>query len=376
MARLDPRVPSLAAAQLSMLLGTSDRHPTLDGVEIRSEGTPVFDLDGDVLFERVPLDRRSYVDLAVAPELGAPLVAFTEGAAWDPEALVSAATAALRKRVRRASFDEARLVAYSYPKLAVQFRKDGAEIALVECYTNTLVPEASEDPNFARIPFRAELDRQVARRKAKRFADTLEQASRELQRIDRFSPVVRADKAWVESFLTSTTTRDLRYSTRNTDHETCFELRGQETNVWCVGASVQMVLDFYRYGYTQTRLAAELGLGTKANPNGLPYSRDADVVVVLENLSSKALVAAMNTSPTFAQYKSEISANRPLISFIPGHSRAVAGYKETVSVIPTLNYQGLLVFDPWPPNAGVITRWENFGATTYRRTFTARVSLA
>jgi predicted RNase H-like HicB family nuclease len=48
--------------------------------------------------------------------------------------------------------------------------------------------------------------------------------------------------------------RELHYSTRDVTHFPCYELRGQETNVWCVGASVQMILDFYRYEYTQTRL--------------------------------------------------------------------------------------------------------------------------
>jgi hypothetical protein len=38
-------------------------------------------------------------------------------------------------------------------------------------------------------------------------------------------------------------------------------------------------------------------------------------------------------------------------------------------------YRGLLVYDPWPPNSGVIPRWENFDAQTYRRTFTARLTL-
>jgi GTP cyclohydrolase II len=32
--------------------------------------------------------------------------------------------------------------------------------------------------------------------------------------------------------------------------------------------------------------------------------------------------------------------------------------------------RGLLVYDPWPPNVGVITRWENFDTTTYRFAFT------
>jgi hypothetical protein len=171
--------------------------------------------------------------------------------------------------------------------------------------------------------------------------------------------------------------RVLRYSTRNADHDVCFELRGQETNVWCVAASVQMLLDFYRYDYTQVRLARELGLGTLSNPSGLPYSQDALVVTVLEAMTGNALDATMNTSPSWTEFRSEIRANRPLISFIPGHSRTVAGYTRSGLVLAGLSpFRGLLVYDPWPPNAGVITKWENFDTQTYRRTFTARVTLA
>jgi hypothetical protein len=171
-------------------------------------------------------------------------------------------------------------------------------------------------------------------------------------------------------------TRALHYSTRATDHETCFELRDQQTSVWCVAASVQMVLDFYRYEYAQTRIAKELGLGTLANPNGLPYSRDADVVTVLEQLTGKALSAAMDTTPTFGEVRTEIRANRPVISFIPGHSRVVAGYSRFDLGLVGLSLRGFLVYDPWPPGTGAIVRWEDANTTTYRRAFTAHITLA
>ena len=150
-------------------------------------------------------------------------------------------------------------------------------------------------------------------------------------------------------------TRELHYSTRNADHFTCYQVRGQETNVWCVAASVQMVLDFYRYEYTQVRLADELGLGTLANPSGLPYARDGDVVTVLEAMTSNALDASMTTSPNWSEFRTEIRANRPLISFVPGHSRTIAGYTRVgISGFGLLPFRGLLVYDPWPPNAGCV----------------------
>ena len=94
----------------------------------------------------------------------------------------------------------------------------------------------------------------------------------------------------------------------------------------------------------------------------------------LENLTSDALDAGMNWTPSWTEFRDEINANRPLISFIPGHSRTVAGFTRSgVSVLSP--FRGLLVYDPWPPNAGVITRWENFDSQTYRVTFNARLTL-
>lgn len=84
----------------------------------------------------------------------------------------------------------------------------------------------------------------------------------------------------------------------------------------------------------------------------------------------------MYTTNPFSRFVSEINANRPLVAFVPGHSRTVVGYSETGWLLLTATDRGLTVFDPWPPNAGVVTRWENFDATTYRRTFTAQVTLA
>jgi hypothetical protein len=90
-----------------------------------------------------------------------------------------------------------------------------------------------------------------------------------------------------------------------------------------------MVLEFYCYHYTQSRIAQQLGLGTLGNPSGLPYARDNDVAVALNAMSSGALTANMLTTPAFSPYTSELRANRPMVSFIPGHSRSVTGYTQS-----------------------------------------------
>jgi hypothetical protein len=170
--------------------------------------------------------------------------------------------------------------------------------------------------------------------------------------------------------------RELHYSTDDATHHPCSELIGQATNVWCVGASVQMVLRFWRYEYTQDRIAQALGLGTRTSPNGLPYSRVGDVVTQLEALTSNALDATMVTNPGFDLFRDEIRGNRPLISFIPGHSRTVAGYHSCLLHLPgQLPFKGLLVYDPWPPNVGTIHRYENFNTNTYQYAYHAHLTL-
>jgi hypothetical protein len=387
--QLDPkRLARIATLQLGVLSASGVLAEGIAGGRLVAPGTPVYDINGELLFHRTPItaargkEVRGYVDIAANPALGGPVIAVSTGVQWDADALLEQAQRALRRKHKGSRHDEARFVAYSFPKVAVQFLARGAEVAMIELFTWTPVPERRErydnEPpgNFERWSY---LDEQPARQRRRNVAD-FEEKIPELERIiTEFKLPLRRieiDRAIFDRWVLFTDSRELHYSKRNGDH-LCYELRGQETNVWCVGASVQMILDFYRYQYTQTRLAVDLGLGTPSNPNGLPYTRDGDVVVVLENLSSKALSSVMNASPSFGEFRTEIRANRPLVSFVPGHSRTVAGYTRTTSVLlPALGYRGLLVYDPWPPNAGVITRWENFDTTTYRRTFTARVTLA
>lgn len=80
----------------------------------------------------------------------------------------------------------------------------------------------------------------------------------------------------------------------------------------------------------------------------------------------------MHTSPGWNIFRNEIRANRPLISFVPGHSRTVAGYTSSlITLVNQIPFRSLLVYDPWPPNAGVITRWENFATQTYQYAYSS-----
>jgi hypothetical protein len=383
----DDRNAQLAAwIELSHLRALNALPESFEKARIAADaGTAIYDLNGEVLFRRVPIERPrqplGFADIAVHPALGEALLGTAIGAAWDADALREAGRKAARRLgMKETERAELRFVAYSFPKIALQFLVGGKEVAMLELFSWVPVPPSKRGPNveppgdFERWSFLDEMPDDRLARRTVRFEERLRRWR------EYFTPLPRLEIIDSRLLLERLrplrpllwASRELHYSTRNSDHVPCYEVRGQETSVWCVAASVQMVLDFYRYEYTQVRLASELGLGTLDNPNGLPYSRDGDVVTVLEDMTSDALDASMNTSPTFAEFVSEINANRPLISFIPGHSRTVAGYlRSFLSIVGTPPFRGLLVYDPWPPNAGVITRWENFNATTYRRTFTA-----
>ncbi|MGH7437332.1 MAG: C39 family peptidase [Polyangiaceae bacterium] len=327
-----------------------------------------------------------YADIAASGAFGDVVLAVSLGAAWDEPSLRKAASSEAKRRLKGQRFDDARFVVFSFPKVAVQFLAEGRELLMLELHTWRPVPPArrgaaSKKPpgNFQRWSLLDSLSTATKGRRTERVLDRLSQwDKRAPAATGRYNPALLGVTAFRRALGVSrrppiADTRVLHYTTINADHSVCYELRGQLTNVWCVAASVEMVLDFYRYRYPQTRVATELGLGTIASPSGLPYSHDSWVVDTLQKLSNKSLTATLNNAPTWAQFRSEIRANRPLVSFIPGHSRTVAGYVSS-TVFPWHTFRGLLVYDPWPPTTGVITRWENFDTQSYRVTFTAQVT--
>lgn len=130
---------------------------TLEGARIGT-GTPIYDLNGRQLYERISLTGEGfagYADVAVDPAMGAVLMAFDLESEWDEGSLLERARRALRQHLAEGSRnpDSARFVAYSYPKLAVQFLAGDEELALLELGSWRPVPPArarfaNETPSF------------------------------------------------------------------------------------------------------------------------------------------------------------------------------------------------------------------------------------
>ncbi|MGM0385280.1 MAG: hypothetical protein ACQERF_04765 [Actinomycetota bacterium] len=361
---------------------------SLEGVRIHDPGTVVHDLNGEPLFRRIPLVRNrrglGYSDIAVNDIFGEPLLSISFHGRWNEAAILRAATAALRRTRRAAKYDTARFVAYSYPKLAIQFLLDGREVAMLELHSWIPVPPEGDrkaDPYFSRWSLIKETPDGRRAEAAETFEKRIAHWDQpELRQIDP-SLISRETLRPVEAVVTLREVHEVHYAPRQDDHHICYELRGQQTGVWCVAASVEMLLNFYRWRYDQPRIADELDLGTCTVPNGLPYGDEITVVNTLEQLTSNTLDATMHANPAWSIHRDEIRADRPLISFVPRHSRTVVGFTESrIALLGDLPYRGLLVYDPWPPtdcahpeSGGTITRWENFRTQTYRFAFTAQL---
>ncbi len=385
----EAQVARVAGLELNALANTGVLADELEGGRITGAGTPVYDLNGTLLFYRVPLSRGrkvvGYSDVGAHEALGEPLLGVSTGIAWNEKAIVKEATAAARAARPDLRFDEVRFVAYSFPKIGLLFLLGGREVLLLEWRTWAVVPPTTpqrkplEPGNFERWSLLDESPAKVREARSATFKARIEAWKAPVVRRIDATLITRVAFDLPKILRKLVDTREIHYSTRPADHHPCYELRGQQTSVWCVAASVEMLLNFYRYSYDQPRLATELGLGTCEVPNGLPYGQEDKVVTTIEKLSSNTLDATKIATPDWSVYRDEIRANRPMISFIPGHSRTVVGYTQNLFTLPTeVAFKGLLIYDPWPPtdcahpeDGGVITQWENWNTQTYRYGFTA-----
>src|SRR5690606_16270441 len=121
----------------------------LAGAEVVEEATAIHDIDGEVLFHRFAVVRGredvGAVDVAADEVLGDLLLAYGDGQTWNPKALLGEARQrGIEGGMGCDDFDELRFVAYSYPKLAVQFLRTGEEVAMLELFTWVPVPPAGE----------------------------------------------------------------------------------------------------------------------------------------------------------------------------------------------------------------------------------------
>lgn len=368
------RAASHAATQLHV--GVLTRTPGMTDWQGANLGrsVTVYDLNDQPLFYDFPvLSRRrknlGLIRTSVSRVLGVPVPSVQIGGAPLDVNGVSLKAGELVSRKYKGKVVGTKLVCYAYPKLgiAVQWEKRGKrQRTIVDVGDFSIVPEKVE-PGMRGPGAWSFYDhvRENAVPEAVRNFGLYDKVVDELQERSGKNLATRLklyEVVEVQGVLSDFVqaqlgfTKILTFCTHSYSHE-CFRLHAQEDGVWCVPATGQMILDFWRYHESQADLAAEMGTG----PGGTGYAGEVNAY---ESLTCSHFDAQHDTSPTFAEAKAEIDANRPFDYSYPHHAMACAGYSRLTYSIAAGTYhqtESLLLYDPSPVNVGTI-RWETWGA--------------
>jgi hypothetical protein len=348
--------------------------------EAEATPLPIYDLNGKLLFYEYTVrhgDRVNGVIRASASRLlGSPVIAIYEGPrGWDPQKAVEEARARADKRFKGAPILSTELVCYCYPKIGVRVDLQGAPSVIYDAASFEPVSRFGSDEREGMTAY--SFYDEVATRSVSEKRLRSDFAARELEMvrrtapqilsprvsatdISRFKDVLAASSSY--EFLPITSWRVLKYGPRCSPHD-CFQLYAQQTDVYCAVATGQMILDFYRYNFTQDQIAAAMATdaGGTTNPNQ---------VTGYNSLSNNGLVATYDATADWAEAKAEIDANRPLKSGIPGHARACAGWmRNNIFLIGQQPTRWLRIYDPWPWNSNICSGgavvWEDWDSVNH-----------
>jgi len=359
------------------------------GYDVDPKPLTIYDLNGQVLFyEFDVMDGDTVVGsikTAASKTIGSPVITMEFGErSWNFKKASKEAEKKVKKQFPKANITESELVCYSYPKIGVRIyfnttkAKDQnlifdiATLDLIERYTSDEIDDFAcwsfyqevVEPEIEKRENEFELAERELKAVKSKTAKVLERgiSSRKLDDIKsalipKPTIVVPPSNIIIPWYSSKT----IRFSPRCNSHQ-CFELYAQKTNVYCAVATGQMILDFYRYYYTQDQIATAMGTGNGTSNTGQ--------VNGYESLSKNCLNATYDTTANWYEARNEINANRPLKSGIPHHARACAGWKkQNIYLVGQTPKKWLKIYDPWPWNANICNGgkvyWENWNAVNH-----------
>jgi len=366
----ETRVTSLAAAFLH--IGVAGKKPGMTnwmGTSL-GESVSVYDLNGELLFYDFPVLSRygkivGQVRASASRVTGVPVVSIDLTApGWNIELAKSKAVEFVKGKYQ-GEVVGVKLVCYAYPKLgvAVEWKKEGRTQRTIFDITDlSIVPEKIE--KGMRGIGAASLYERVAENAVseslRTFAayEIIVNDLEERFRID-LSAVKEARQARAiyrtmsNYVIAASYTRILTLCTHSTSHE-CFNLHKQERVNWCVVATGQMVMDFYRFYYQQNAIAPAMNTGLP--PAATTYPGE---ISGYNNLTNNHFNATLDQYPTFQKVITEIDANRPFDYSYLTHAVACVGYTEQRFCLAGSTPQNsVYLYDP----QGII-KWEIWGSS-------------
>ncbi len=361
------------------------------GYDLDPTPLTIYDLNGKILFyEFSVMDGDKVVGstkTAASKTIGSPVITMEFGKrSWNVEKATKKAKNKVNKLFPKAIITETELICYSYPKIGIRVYFDDLksknqniifDIASLDLIERYATGESDETDDFACRSFYQDVVEPEIEKREKSWL----LANKELEAVRSNTPVALkmnlggSELSEVKNALFPRPTvvpptnvainwyssKTISFSPRCNTHE-CFELYAQKTNVYCAVATGQMILDFYRYHYTQNQIATAMGTGHGTSNTGQ--------VNGYESLSKNCLNATYDSTANWHEARNEINANRPLKSGIPGHARACAGWKkQNIHIIGQQPKKWLKIYDPWPWNANICkggrVYWESWDAVRH-----------
>ncbi|HDG96715.1 MAG TPA: hypothetical protein ENG73_00875 [Desulfobacterales bacterium] len=357
------------------------------GFELDPEPLILHDINGQVLFYEFNVmdgtELVGSVKVSASKTIGSAVPAIQIGPRrWDPNTASKQAEEKVKERFPKAKVVGTELVCYSYPKIGVRVYIEEPEIGnkslILDAADQSLIEEFGADGPVGQIAW--SFYHEMAMKNTAEREGRWERTDEELEAFRSASPKIldptltrRELVKFKPTFVLKPrevypypipffSLGTVRFSPRCSTHE-CFELYAQKTNVYCAVATGQMLLDFYRYYHSQADIATAMGTG----PHGTSIS---GMVNGLEQLSKKCLDATWDGTASWSEARTEIDANRPLASIIPGHARVCAGWKkQNICLWPGPCRRWLKIYDPWPWNANICNGgsiyWEDWDLQTH-----------
>ncbi|GEM_PF-3342558 len=335
----------------------------LTDCKIASRITSIYDLNGEILFYRVPiLNARRHVgfaDIARYPGFQVPLISFCVGRTWQEDHIRDEVIREVQSgRRTRPDFDSTRFVAHDFPRISLHYIKDGKTIRSVELGSRRTPISEWSYIDFHQQCFPLKTSRRFFEH-LKAWQDRLAMIRRPVSLL-RLNPNIfaRIFNLPVSSVASLPRYFYICYRPGHMTHR-CFERRKVSNDPWCTIATLQMLLDWYRINLSQEEIADDLDV---TNEKGFQLNLHKELPDHISKLSSEHLEAYHTDDPTWSFLHGEIIENRPalLTYWRPAtnngqdsHSVAVTGstistyfWLETAPDSGIAPAFGLYVFDP------------------------------
>lgn len=351
--------------------------------QVEEKPLVIHDLNGQVLFYEYQIKSKNQVVGVVkgsaSKSLGSPVPQIQLGPRrWDPDAAVINARGRVKKLYPNADISGTEFVCYSYPKIGVKVdlidKTGGIQSFIFDVASTNLVERFGSDEleGFTSRSIYDEITEQdVTKREARWNAmdKELQEVKIKIPRIfeqgvnpDERKPIEEVyikQSIYPAISISLFSQKIIQYCPHCSTHD-CKALHSQQTDVYCAVATGQMILDFYRYYYSQAEIATAMGTGSGG-------TGQSGQIAGYQSLSRQCLEATLDETASWSEAKAEIDANRPLKSGIPGHARACFGWKrQNIYLIGTAPARWLYILDPWPWNSNICqggaVYWEDWTA--------------